>query len=189
MVGSVRLRSLALTLGVAALVGPAVVSAAPVEPKVTQVVNGGSLMVSIADASMQAVNYSHEAGSSTGTLVISVNDMRGTSEGWDIYLSAGDFAVTQSISPNAVAIPNDGFAITSVDEPSVVAGQAIGQDGPSAQIDAVGSLDVVRSPLSAGAGAGSGSYTQEVDVSLAIPAMTQTGTYTSTLTVSTNAAP
>ncbi len=188
MVGSVRIRSLALTLGVAALVGPTAVSAADVTLQVT----GGDLTASIANATMSGVNYSHTAGSSTGTLVVSVNDERGTAEGWNVYLTASDF-VENSDSPIAQNIPNSGFSITDAQDPAWVAGQAIvtGEDanGPYANAGAEGVLNVTRTVLTADAATGSGQYTQDLDVSLVVPAMTQAGTYTSTVTVSTVAAP
>ena len=92
-------------------------------------------------------------------------------------------------NPSAQNIPASGFAITSVNTPTVVAGQAIGVGGPLAVGAAAASLDVARTPIRANEGFGSGSYAQTLPVSLAIPALSQAGTYTATLTVSITSGP
>jgi hypothetical protein len=154
-----------------------------------QITSAGSLTAAVADASMQSVAYSNTAGSTTGSLLLSVSDPRGTSEGWNVTVQSTDFVWGGSGNANAHDIPATGFAITSVGSPVMTAGQVVGTGGPRAESGAVASLDQARMTISADAGYGSGNYTQTLPVSLVIPAMSQAGTYTATLTVQTASAP
>jgi hypothetical protein len=157
---------------------------------VTQVITGnGALSASVANASMGSIAYSNAAGSTTGTLTLTVDDPRGTSAGWNVTIQSGDFIYGGAANASAQDLPASGFAITTVNTPTVIAGQAVGVGGPLAVGAAAASLDVARTPIRANAGYGSGSYSQTLPVSLAIPALSQAGTYTATLTVSITSGP
>lgn len=177
-------------VGALAISGSLVLPAVAASSSVTQeITGGGNLTASVADATMQPVQYSNTQGLTTGELVLSVNDPRGTSVGWSVTIQSGSFVWGGSGNANAHNIPATGFSITSVGTPVMTAGQAVGVGGPRAESGAIASLDQARTPISADAGYGSGAYTQHIPVSLVIPAMSQTGTYTATLTVLTAAAP
>lgn len=185
-----------LRQALAGFVGAIAVSATMIMPavaadSVTQVITGaGSLTASVANATMSSVAYSNTVGSSTGTLVLSVSDPRGTSVGWSVSIASSDFVWGGTNNLNAHNIPASGFAITAVNTPVMTAGQAVDPvGGPRALSAAITTLDQARTPIAASAGFGSGNYTQSLPVSLVIPAMSQTGTYTATLTVLTAAAP
>jgi WxL domain surface cell wall-binding len=179
-------------LGALAL-GSSLVTPAFAATTVTQqITSGGALAASVADATMQSVTYSNTVATTTGTLVLSVSDPRGTSVGWNVTIQSTDFVRTGALLANVSAhdIPASGFLITSVGTPAMTAGQAVDPvGGPRALSSAVASLDQARKTISADAGFGSGNYTQSIPVSLVIPALSQTGTYTATLTVQISSAP
>lgn len=139
-------------------------------------VMAGSLTVSITSASLSPVTYSSQTTTSTGQIVIAVNDQRGTRAGWSVSLSSGDFT-----SPSST-IPNDLLSITA-------AGQPIGSAGPYAGPNATGSLGEARVVAIAQPGSGAGVYQQVINIALRIPPYTPVGTYTATLVVATVAAP
>lgn len=184
-----------LRRAVVSIVGAAIVSSTLIAPvlgadSVTQVITGGgALSTSVADASMGGIAYSNSAGSTSGSLTLSVNDPRGTSAGWNVTLQSGDFIYGGAPNANAQNIPAGGFAITAVNTPTMTAGQAVGVGGPLAVASGAASLDAARTTIRANAGFGSGAYSQTLPVSLAIPAMSQAGTYTATLTVSVTSGP
>lgn len=149
--------------------------------------NAGDLSAVVADATMSPVAYNNEAQGSTGNLVLSVDDGRGTSEGWHVTISSSDF-VYGGASTLGIAIPATGFVITTPGTPVLVLGQPVdGTGGPNAGIG--GSLNAARETISAEVGFGSGTYTQQLPVTLAIPAFSQTGTYVADLTVLISSAP
>lgn len=178
----------AIAIG-ATMIMPAL-AVGPTVDSVTQVITGGTMTASVANASMTSVQYSNTAVSSTGTLVLSVSDPRGTSVGWKVSIQSSDFVWGGTGNANAKNIPGTGFAITTVNTPLVAAGQAVDPvGGPLALSSAAAPLDQARTTITANAGFGSGNYTQSLPVSLVIPALSQTGTYTATLTVLTFLAP
>lgn len=149
------------------------------DAEVDQVITGGSLSASVANASLTPLAYSNTAQTSTGTLALSVSDARGVGTGWNVTIQAGDFVYSGS-SPLGQAIPASGFQTTAAGTVTVVAGQA----APLPTAGSFGALNAARTVLSAAEGSGSGDYAVDLSVSLAVPAQSQTGTYTSELTVS-----
>jgi hypothetical protein len=189
-------RNITFRQAVAGFIGAIAISATMIMPavaadSVTQVItSAGSLTASVANASMTSIQYSNTAGSTSGTLVLSVSDPRGTSVGWSVSIQSSDFMWGGGVNANAHNIPASGFAITTVNTPVMTAGQAVdATGGPRALSAAAATLDQARTPIAANLGFGSGNYTQSLPVSLVIPALSQTGTYTATLTVLTAAAP
>ncbi|CAN5674397.1 hypothetical protein BH09CHL1_BH09CHL1_06560 [soil metagenome] len=176
------------------LVGAAVVGSIMLAPMVnaqensdvTQEITGGVLTATIADAQMDDVAYSQIEGLTEGNLTLSIDDLRGTSEGWAVTVESGDF-VYGGLSTIGLDLPATGFSITAPGIPADISGQPTGLGGPLF-VDG-GSLDTARTTITAGDGFGSGSYTQELPVELVIPAFSQTGLYTATLIVTTVAAP
>jgi hypothetical protein len=163
------------------------------ESSVTQqITSGGSLTASISNATMTSIGYSNVArpAGSTGVLLLSVNDPRGSSTGWNVTVQSTDFVWQGSGNASALDIPVTGFVITSVGTPTIVAGQAVDPlGGPRAESGAVASLSQARKTISASAGFGSGAYSQSIPVALDIPALSQSGTYVATLTVLITSAP
>jgi hypothetical protein len=187
--------------GITGFVGALAISTALVAPTFAapavdtvsqQITSGGSLSASVANATMSSVSYSNTAGSSTGTLDLSVSDPRGTSLGWNVTIQSTDFVRTGSLltNTNAHDIPVSGFTIVSLGTPVATAGQAVDATG-GPKVGSVTGLDLSapRKTISANAGFGSGNYTESIPVSLVIPAMSQTGTYVATLTVTISSAP
>lgn len=176
------------------LVGAAAITASIGAPAfaadtVTQVIKGdGELSASIADASLTTINYSNSEVITDGSLTMSVNDPRGTAEGWNVTVASSNF-VYKGASTIGQDIPNKNFSITKVLDPSYVAGQPIDARGPLAVSEGAGSLDAARETILANEGSGSGTYGQELPVSLLVPAYSQAGTYTAVLTVSITSGP
>jgi len=160
------------------------------EDTVTQeITSTGVLSASVTDATLTPVTYSNTAGSSGGSLLLTVADGRGTAAGWSVSISSTAFDYTGSNTAGA-DIPATGFAIASTGAPAVSAGQPVGTGGPTAQSSTgVGTLDTARVTIAASSGAGSGTYTQSLPVTLVIPAYSLVGTYVADLTVLTAAAP
>jgi hypothetical protein len=148
----------------------------------------GPLTASIVSASLSPVIYSNEANTSSGQIVIMVNDRRGTLAGWSVTLSSSDFLYSGESTAGS-GLPNNLLAITSASQPTGVTGQPIGTGGPYANPGAPGNFGTTRTVVTADSGYGSGSYQQVLDISLSIPPYTQVGTYTATLIVATVAAP
>jgi len=169
----------ALSLGTSALA----------ENTVTQVITGGSLTASIADATLTPIAFSNEAGTSTGMLQVEVNDARGTDDGWSVTIqSTGGFSGTDDGINDVTGktIPAAGFAITGYDgspvaSPVVATGAVQGTD--------TGVLTTAHTVMTAAGGGGTGIFTQGVNIELNIPAQTAVGTYVATVTVLTADAP
>ena len=153
---------------------------------VTQTINAGTRTASVTDLALGTVNYSHSAQSSTGTMVLAVDDSSGTGAGWNVTVLSSEFVY--SGTNGGSAIPAANFSVTAAADATATAGQAVDEtSGPNA--GTTGSLDTSRKVLSADANFGQGSYTQDLDVSLSIPGQSRVGTYTGTLTVTVSAAP
>ena len=151
---------------------------------VEQEITSGTLTAYIDDAALNDVAYSNNAGLTAGTLLLTVDDARGTSEGWNVSVSSTDFVYGGS-SPTGFDIPNTGFSITTANAPTTSAGDNV--NVPYAV--GGGTLNAAKTTIRADVGNGSGIYEQELDVQLVIPAMSQAGLYETTLTVATSAAP
>jgi hypothetical protein len=148
----------------------------------------GPITASVSSASLTTLGYSNTASTSTGQIVIAINDRRGTLAGWSATITVSDFDYA-GVSPAGSDIPNEQFAITAAAQPTVNSGQPIGAGGPAAGPNATGSLGVTRTVATARAGYGSGFYQQVLEVALTIPPYSQAGTYVATIVVATSAAP
>lgn len=175
-----------LTLTAALTLG-AFTTSVMAEDTITQGITAGTGSASVADLNLGTLGYSHDAQNSTGTMVLTVDDSRGTGAGWTATIISSAFV------NGANSIPAANFALTVADAPVMTDGQAIdvtAGNGPAIPtLSPVGTLEVTRTTLEAGLGFGQGTYTQDLDVSLAIPAQARAGTYTGTLTSSFSAAP
>src|SRR5690242_4146700 len=109
-----NLRRAVLGLVGALAVGASLVTPAFAATTLTQeITSGGQLSASVANATMQPVAYSNTAGLTTGSLVLSVSDPRGTSVGWSVTVQSSDFVWGGTGNANAHNIPATGFSITS----------------------------------------------------------------------------
>ena len=171
-----------LTLALGLPLGAAAQSA----PQVTLDITGGQLTYALSSGMMTPISFDYsepENAITTGTVTLTVDDRRGTFEGWsiDIESTAFDYA-GEAPGNNDIPAAN---ATVIPQSPSLVAGQ--GLDG--VQMGTAGTLGTKRTVISAVPGFGSGAFSQELEVQLHIPALSPTGTYTALLTVSTSAAP
>ena len=174
----VRFSSVIRGAAVAAIGLTTLASSALAIDTVTQVINGGTLSATVADASLTAIPFSNAAGLSTGVLFLNVNDARGVGTGWNVTIASSAFDYTGS-SPIGIDIPNTGFQTTGYGTLVVNAGQAV----PPPTTEVGGTFSAAVPVFEAASGSGSGVYTQPINVSLAIPAQSQAGTYIATLTV------
>jgi hypothetical protein len=175
---SIRIVSIIRGVAVASLALTSLATVALAEDTVTQEITSGSLSAVVSDASLTSVAYSNLATSSSGTLMLTVDDSRGSGTGWNVTISSGSF-VYGGGSPIGQNIPASGFQTTSFGTLVVNAGQA----SPAPAAGAGGTLSAAVPVLSADASTGSGNYTQPINVSLAIPAQSQAGTYVAELEV------
>lgn len=198
MNGNLFGRRLGLGLGAAALMVASVGGPALAADTVTQTVNGGTRTASVANLTLGAVNYSHSAQTSAGSMTLSADDSTGTGNGWNVTIQSSAFAYTGTNGGINIAASN--FSLTSAAEPVATAGQAVDTDTDGTGTDIangpmvpstspVGTLDAARKTVHANAGYGQGTYTQGLGVSLTIPAQSRAGTYTGTLTTTISAAP
>lgn len=144
----------------------------------------------IDNATLGSVPYSMSTQSSSGTLLLTVDDQRGTSAGWTVTVQVSD--LVYSGTATGVNIPASSFAITNVGPPQWVSGGVIDEVGGGPRVPAAnstGSLSTPRNPLEAANGYGGGKYTQNLAVMLTVPGGSLVGTYTGTMTVTTSAAP
>ncbi|MEJ7839676.1 MAG: WxL domain-containing protein [Thermomicrobiales bacterium] len=156
----------------------AVTAGAFAQNEVTQEITSGQLSASVEDADLTTIAYSNVAGSTSGTLALTVDDSRGIGTGWSVSISSSDF-IYDDTSPIGLDIPNTGFNTTGFGTLVVNAGQA----APAPSVGAGGTFSSDVTILSAVDASGSGNYTQAFGVSLDIPAQSQAGTYLATLTV------
>lgn len=162
-------------------------SAIAAESTTTQSVNPGSLTASLADLGLVAIDYSHTDTASTGTLALTVDDSRGTGDGWNVTVQSSDFVYTGT--NGGTAIPASNFALTSAATPVMTAGQAIDPTGGPKVVTTTGTLDAARTVIDADAGFGEGTYTQALGVALTVPGQSRAGTYTGTVTTTATAGP
>lgn len=180
-IGAASVATLALAAGLAA---PAFAV-----NTVTQAVTAGTRTASVADLALVAVNYSHVAQTSAGSMTLTADDSTGSGAGWNVTVLTSAFAYTGTNA--GTAIPAANFSLTSAAAPTATAGQAIDvTGGPKVPVTSpVGTLDVARKTVQANAAFGQGTYTQALGVSLSVPAQSRAGTYTGTLTTTIAAAP
>lgn len=155
---------------------------------VTQVIQCGgsnSLSASVADMTLQQVNFSASAQESQGNLTLSAAEAGCAAQGWNVTMQASDWAK----DGGGTAIPANAFALTQVSNPSYVSGQQIdGNNGPKL-VNELGVLSQSRKVLQAKAQYGVGSYSQVLGVRLTIPAVTLPGTYKTTVTTTITTGP
>jgi hypothetical protein len=164
---------------------------------ITQGINeptGGSLTASIADVSMDAVEYTYSDHGATGSMVLSAQDSTGSGAGWNVTVQiVADFIDATT----SVHIPKDGFEITtlsSANNPTLNAttpgfSQPVNSsNGPKVPSSSpVGALTTARKVVVANATYGNGSYLQTLPVSLAIPGNTPVGSYVTVLETTASA--
>ena len=155
-------------------------------PKVTQEITGGKFTYSLTGGTMEEITFDYTQTRdyvTNGALTLTVNDARGTKQGWTVAITAGAF-VYDGDAPGNNDIPATSFSVTPGD-PTEDAGEGLTNVTPGRG----GTLDDAQTVLSAEVGSGSGAYSQNLPVTLTVPATSPTGTYTATLTVETNTAP
>lgn len=153
--------------------------------KVSQEITAGSVLTaSLApDSSLATKPYSHQMQTSDGTLVLRVEDGRGTNAGWSVTLQAGPFNAMPGT--NAQAIPASGFRLTGGGQLTATAGSPDG-----IQIGQVNTpLNSAQRVLRADQGKGTGIYSQELQVQLDIPGGQTVGTYQSDVIVNIASGP
>ena len=172
-------------LGLATMLTVSMAAPAFAADKITAGVTAGSLSATIGDMSLPAVAYSHADQPTSGTMVLTVDDARGSDIGWSYTVQSGAFARTGGGS-----IPASNFALTAAAAPVMTAGEAVGVGGPRVPTASpVGTLDTARNVIEAADTFGSGTYTQDLGVTLTVPGQSLAGTYTATMTFTASAGP
>lgn len=156
----------------------------PVAVKVNGLTDG-TVSVQIAESEQFSdVTYSlTEVVDSTGKLLVTVSDTRGSAEGWDVTLKATDFIKGNQAVGEDIAV--DQFSLTA---------------GATNRTSGVGAIPTTTSNVApvattpkalweANANQGDGVFTLVLDGTLQVPAGTLVDTYTSTVTVDVAAAP
>ncbi len=185
-------RRAVLAISVAGLVAGSLAGPA-VATSVTQtIVAGGLLSASVASMSFPDIDYDYATHDVSGTMVLTADDSRGTSAGWSVSIQGSAFVYS---GPNGgTDIPATNFALTSAEEPTLIAGQPVSlvaSTGPQIPIEGIvyGSLAGPLKVIRATAAYGNGTYTQNLGVTLTIPGQSKIGTYTGTLTTTISATP
>jgi WxL domain surface cell wall-binding len=181
---------MATGIGAAALLVASLAGSASAA-SVTQQITGGGLTASVADLVLPSVSYQNAAHDVSGTMVVTADDSRGTAAGWSVTVEGSDFVYAGAAG--GTDIPATAFALTSAEEPTWIAGQAVSltaANGPQIPPEIVyGSLAVPIKTIRATAAYGAGTYSQNLGVTLTIPAQSHVGTYTGTLTTTISATP
>ncbi len=147
---------------------------------ITGTITGGAFTQSLSTASFGSVAYSFSSSTQSASTTLSVSDLTGTADGWDITVAV---PADLTASGTSDTIDNAGLSFTTVSDPALVAGQPIGGGGPVKAGTSTASLDSAQSVLEAQAGSGEGSYTQPLTLGVQLPARLDAGTYTGTFTV------
>jgi hypothetical protein len=188
-------RPAALAVGTAGLLAASLAGPAFAADTVTQaIVTGGGLSASVANLTFPSVAYENAAHDVTGTMVLTADDSRGTALGWSVSIQVSAFVYTGAAG--GTDIPATDFALTSAEQPTLVAGQAIpdplvDSTGPQIPIEGIafGPLDAPIKTIRATAAYGDGTYAQNLGVTLTIPGQSEVGMYTGTLTTTISATP
>jgi hypothetical protein len=143
----------------------------------TITVSGGSLSVTPAAITFQAVTLNGGDQTSNGTTSAwTIADPTGTGAGYHVTIAATNFTDGASHT-----IPVSGFRATLLDANIVTTS---GNTKPTSSMTSATALSTTAQTLvSAAAGAGMGTYTATPTFTLAVPANTFAGSYTSTVTV------
>ena len=188
---SIRRRA-AMALGTAALFAGALAGPVFATDVVTQeIISGGGLSASVEDLILPPVGYQNADHDVSGTMVLHMDDSRGTSLGWSVTIQASDFVFSGAALND---IPAANFALTSAEQPIWNAGQPVNltaSTGPQIPIEGIvfGSLAAPLKVTRATAAYGNGTYMQGMVVTLTIPGQSPVGTYTGTLTTTISATP
>lgn len=165
---------------------PSITAANGGDAQVTLSVTGGNLAYELSGGTMTPVSFDYGRTGATatkGTVTLTVDDARGTFEGWSLVVEATSFEYSGLASGNNDISASRATIVPG--SPKLLAGS--GLKGISA--GGSGSLDSKRIVLSAESGSGSGAFSQDIEIHLDIPANSPAGTYTTLLTVSTSEAP
>ena len=185
-------RHAALAVGTAGLLAASLAGPAFAADTVTQeIIAGGGLSASVENLILPPVGYQNADQDVPGTMVLHMDDSRGTSAGWSVTIMASEFVYSGAASNN---IPAANFALTSAEQPIWIAGQAVDltdSTGPQIPIEGIvfGSLAAPLKVTRATAAYGNGTYMQGMVVTLTIPGQSPVGTYTGTLTTTISATP
>jgi hypothetical protein len=150
----------------------------------------GDLSVALTAQDLTPVPYSPtDDNVATGGVTLTIDNATSANTGWSVSIVATDFAC--SCGFDGATIPASDFAISSLGDPVVLAGEEIDPDGgPIAIGEAVNSdLSRARTILSAQPDSGNGAYSLDIGLALTVPAGSRPATYTSTVTVTVSAAP
>lgn len=157
------------------LASPGSLSAATEGTASVRVTSDGTLSVSIDDAAFEDVPYSFDETSTESTVVVKVEDNRGTGAGWKISLHGSDF-----VNDDGASFDISNLALTA-GTATTTAGQDVSGITTSGVTVSGDSSEVVIA--SAQQSAGMGHYTIEYPATLHVPGGTLVGDYKSTLTV------
>jgi len=185
-----RARRTALAIGAAALLVGAISIPAYAGTVVASITAGG-LSASVSDLTFPGVTYDNADQDVTGTMIVSADDSRGTGAGWSVTVQGSEFVFAGAAGGSNIPAAN--FALTSAEQPTWVAGQAVSltaANGPQIPPEIVyGSLATPIKTIRATAAYGAGTYLQNLGVTLTIPGQAHVGTYTGTLTTTISATP
>jgi hypothetical protein len=158
---------------------------------VTQAVNGGTLIASVADLTLGAVTVTHATQPSTGNLTLTADDSTGKALGWNVSIRSSALAYSGGFGTSpANDIPAANLALGTPATPVMTAGQAVDVTNGPKVVGTGGALNATIKVINANAaGYGMGTYTQTLPLTLTIPANPRQGTYTGTLTVTVAAGP
>jgi hypothetical protein len=185
-----NLKSKIVTIATASILALSVATGAAAQQtaQVTQKITGGQFTYSITSGSLNDIVYDYtKTGeiATNGELTLTVDDARGTKQGWTVSMASTNFTYSGSApNPHEHNIGADKFRVSPA-QPKMVKGESI--NGVS-QLGG-GTLQSSVGVIKADAGHGSGQYEQKLPVTLQVPAKSPVGTYTATITVTTTAAP
>lgn len=153
---------------------------------VSQTITGGVRTASIANLTLDAVNYSHSAQTSTGTLGLTADDSTGSGNGWNVTVQSGALVLSGGDGSHDIAA--SALSVGTPGTPSATAGEAVDStNGPLA--GSGGALNSARKTIYANTDYGMGTYTQNLPLSVAVPARARAGSYSATLTVTVSSGP
>ena len=184
-----NLKSKIVTIATASILALSVASGATAQQsaQVTQKITGGQFTYSLTNGTMQEIKFDYandQVRKTTGEMTLSVDDARGTKQGWTVSLASTAFDY-DGVAPNpdSYNIPAGNLTVRPAD-PTTQAGEA-GNVNKMGGGPMNGEVQVIQ----AQPGYGSGKYVQKLPVELSVPPKSPVGTYTATITVSTTAAP
>lgn len=175
MRASVKALSIGALAATSLFIAPAAIAA---DSTATVAVAGGSLTASATDVTLEGVTTAHAAQNSTGNLTLTVDDLSGTGDGWNVTQQVGAFTYSGTNGGTNIGAAN--FSVTTAGPATSTAGADA--TGVTTGGTTVGTLDTAKTVASATVGNGEGAYTVPVDVNLVVPADSRAGNYSATLT-------